>query len=118
MRLFISLSATLILFIALLTGCNSSEDQNNRQTSNANTTITSNSPTPIPTPSDGAKRITIDEVRAALEKNKDNVIIVDTRSKEDYERNHIKGSINIPFNEISQRANELPRDKMIVTYCA
>jgi 3-mercaptopyruvate sulfurtransferase SseA len=117
MRFLLTLSAALALLTALLTGCNSAENQNNGPTSNANTPANQKTAEQS-TRGDGAKRITIDEVRAELDKNKDNIIIVDVRDKNSYETNHIKSAINIPVNDVAQRAKELPRDKMIITYCA
>ena len=70
---------------------------------------------PQSTPSDGARRITAQEVHDLWEKNK--VLIIDTRDEASYKTNHIKGAIWIPVNQILAKADELPRDKMIVTYC-
>jgi rhodanese-related sulfurtransferase len=56
------------------------------------------------------------ELKAEVDKGA--AVIVDVRSKEQYKTDHIKGAINIPGNEITTRAGELPRDKMIVTYCS
>ena len=43
---------------------------------------------------------------------------VDVRAKDQYDIEHIKGAINIPLSEITARANELPKNKFIITYCA
>jgi predicted sulfurtransferase len=66
--------------------------------------------------SDDARRITPDEVRDLLKKNK--AVLVDVRSVDAYKTGHIKGALSIPFNEIGERSKELPRDKMIVAYCS
>lgn len=66
--------------------------------------------------SDDARRITADEVRELLEKNK--AVLVDVRGVETYKAGHIKGALSIPLSEIEGRAKELPRDKMIVAYCS
>lgn len=65
---------------------------------------------------DGVRRITPEEARAAVEKGK--AIIVDVRGAESYNAGHVKGARLIPINEIGSRASELPRDKMIITYCS
>jgi len=65
---------------------------------------------------DEAPRIKPDEVRELLKKNK--AVLVDVRGSAAYKAGHIKGALNIPFAEIADRAGELPRDKMIVTYCS
>jgi hypothetical protein len=47
----------------------------------------------------------------------DDMVIVDVRSKEDFDEGHIVGAISIPWGEIEGRYTELPRDKEIITYC-
>ena len=66
--------------------------------------------------SDGAARIKPEEVRELLKKNK--AVLVDVRGAAVYKAGHVKGALNIPFNEIRERVKELPRDKMIITYCS
>ena len=65
---------------------------------------------------DGAPRIKPEEVRELLKKNK--AVLVDVRGSNAYKAGHIKGALNIPYSEIADRVGELPRDKMIVTYCS
>ena len=45
------------------------------------------------------------------------LLLLDLRDKEDYQRGHIKGAVSIPLEEIDKRYQELPRDKEIVAYC-
>ncbi|MDT5060538.1 MAG: hypothetical protein QOH63_997 [Acidobacteriota bacterium] len=76
-------------------------------------------PTPTPavqTPADGVRRVTPAEAREAVEKGK--AIIVDVRGEESYNAGHVKGAHLIPLNDILARISELPRDKMIITYCS
>ena len=68
------------------------------------------------TQSDGVRRITPTEARDAVEKGR--AIIVDVRGEDSYNVSHIKGARWINLNDIGSRAGELPRDKMIITYCA
>jgi rhodanese-related sulfurtransferase len=65
---------------------------------------------------DGASRITIPELEEMLKNN--TALVIDVRNKESYEEEHIAGSKFIPQNELIARISELPRDKMIVTYCS
>lgn len=65
---------------------------------------------------DDAPRIKPEEVRELLKKNK--AVLVDVRGAAAFKDGHIKGARNIPYSEIVDRAGELPRDKMIVTYCS
>lgn len=71
---------------------------------------------PTPTPADGVRRVTVEELRAALEKR--TAIVVDVRSAEQYKAGHIQGAIWIPSDEIANRIKELPKDKLVVTYCS
>ena len=50
--------------------------------------------------------------------NNENAFIVDLRNSELFNQGHITGSINIPFNNLSQRFNEIPEyNKSIVLVC-
>jgi 3-mercaptopyruvate sulfurtransferase SseA len=73
------------------------------------------SPQPKQSPADNARRITAEELHDLWEKGK--VLVVDTRNEPSFKQGHIKGAILIPSNDFAAKANELPRDKMIVTYC-
>ena len=42
--------------------------------------------------------------------NNENAFIVDLRNSELFNQGHITGSINIPFNNLSKRFNEIPED--------
>jgi predicted sulfurtransferase len=77
--------------------------------------ITAQSPKVATNPSDSARRITAEELHKLWEKNE--VLIVDTRNEPSFKQSRIKGAILIPANEFATRSSELPRDKMIVTYC-
>ncbi len=48
--------------------------------------------------------------------SKNNYIIVDVRTKEEYSEKHVKGSINIPYDEINESTN-LDKNKTIIVYC-
>ena len=86
--------------------------------SNANSTTTTPAPTPtaVAHQADGVERVTTAELEKLLKEGK--AIVVDVRSKAMYDLGHIAGAKLIPVPEIEARANELPRDKMIVTYCS
>ncbi len=70
---------------------------------------------PIPSPPD-IPRISPGEVKALLDAGS-NIVIVDTRSREEYERAHIAGAISIPLEEVAQRYRELQGYDDIITYC-
>lgn len=44
--------------------------------------------------------------------------IVDVRTRGEYSSGHIKGSINIPLNELNTHLKKLKKDKPIITCCA
>ena len=73
-------------------------------------------PSAVQATADDAPRIKADEVRELLKKNK--AVLVDVRGEAAYKASHIKGALNIPYTEILKRSGELPRNKMIVTYCS
>lgn len=43
-------------------------------------------------------------------------MIIDVRSRGEYDKSHIKGSVSIPLNEIPTRLSEIPKDKLVVFY--
>lgn len=43
-------------------------------------------------------------------------ILVDVRSREEYEARHITGAVSIPLTEVSGRAREIPRSPLVVLY--
>ena len=49
----------------------------------------------------------------------DKPLVIDIRSPEDYADSHIPGAVNIPQDDLPQRADELPedRDAPIITVC-
>ena len=64
------------------------------------------------------ERISLNEFKALFDSKAD-IVIVDTRSLENYEAGHIPGAISVPFpDEIRARHQELPQDKTIVLYCS
>ena len=49
---------------------------------------------------------------------KEGAIILDVRSKGEYQGGHIKGSINISVDTLSNNLSKLKKDKPIITCCA
>ncbi|MBI1969896.1 rhodanese-like domain-containing protein [Candidatus Woesearchaeota archaeon] len=68
-------------------------------------------------------------IRKAIQKGETNFILVDLRSHQEYEQEHIVGAINIPaykdpdtsaygeVERIVQAFSSLPKDKEIIVYC-
>ncbi len=49
---------------------------------------------------------------------KDGATIVDVRTKEEYQQGHIKGSINIPLNNLPNHYSKIKKEKPVITCCA
>lgn len=49
---------------------------------------------------------------------KDGAIIIDVRTKGEYQQGHIKGSQNIPLDVLSNNLSKLNKEKTIITCCA
>jgi 3-mercaptopyruvate sulfurtransferase SseA len=66
-------------------------------------------------PLDAARRISAAEARQAVEKGQ--AVLVDVRPRESYAAEHAQGALTLPLAELPTRAGELPKDKLIITYC-
>ena len=69
-----------------------------------------------PLPADGACRVTVAELKDLLASNE--AIVLDVRNQASYDLGHIRGARLIPEAEVVNHIDELPRDKLIVTYCS
>jgi rhodanese-related sulfurtransferase len=49
---------------------------------------------------------------------KQGAVILDVRSKVEFQGGHIKGSINISVDSLNSNINKLKKDKPIITCCA
>ena len=111
MRLIILFLAIAVMALGVLTACNSAEWKK-AQISPASRT---GAPAP-PVMADGARRVTVAELKDLLAK--DEAIVIDVRNQTSYDVGHIKGARLIPEAEVVNHADELPRNKVIVTYCS
>ncbi|HZI48746.1 MAG TPA: rhodanese-like domain-containing protein [Pyrinomonadaceae bacterium] len=58
------------------------------------------------------------DVKTDMERGHDGFIVVDTRSREDFEARHIAGAISLPHRSINEETTaHLPKDKVLITYC-
>ena len=69
--------------------------------------------TPYP---DGARRVTIEEMESLVKEGK--AVVIDVRSQDSYDAGHIPGAKLIPSGDILNHISELPKDKLIITYCS
>jgi rhodanese-related sulfurtransferase len=69
----------------------------------------------MPTP----KRLTPQQVYERLQAPADNLILVDVRTRREWQREgHIEGAVLIPVDDLqAQAAQELPKDAEIILYC-
>lgn len=44
--------------------------------------------------------------------------IIDVRTRGEYSSGHVKGSVNIPLNELSSRVSKIKKNTPIITCCA
>jgi len=70
----------------------------------------------VPKPIPGA--MNVEDFKAILAQKAGNTIIVDVRTEEEAKAGSIAGALNIPTDEIGERATEIPKDKSIITYCS
>lgn len=87
----------LMLVMILLTGCGQ-DKENNQEAAYVN--------------------ITAQQAKEIMDTRED-YIILDTRTQEEYDESHIPGAILIPYDEISEKAEGVLTDKnqLILVYC-
>jgi rhodanese-related sulfurtransferase len=74
-------------------------------------------PRPAPTPRpDGVGLVTVEELARLIERGE--AVALDVRGSVEFEMGHIKGARLMPLGLVASRASELPKDKLIVPYCA
>ena len=98
--------ALIVTAAVVLAACNALDHSANTKPASGSNTLYA----------DGARRVTADELQAMLKNGQ--AIVVDVRNQASYDIGHIPGAKLIPAGEILNHINELPRDKMIVTYCS
>ncbi len=52
-----------------------------------------------------------------LELKKGTYLLLDVRTKEEFENDHIPDAMHIPVDELRNRINEVPNNRLLVTYC-
>ncbi len=105
LKLFIvSLSAIFLLTAALQLVSESHAGQTQKDTG-----------TPAQKDRDGVLKITPGDLMKRLMEGK-SLLIVDVRSRQEYNEVHIPGSISVPLEEVELRIKEFPRGRDIVFY--
>jgi rhodanese-related sulfurtransferase len=69
-------------------------------------------------PASGADELSPGDVAALLETS--SLLVIDVRTPREYERGHLPGAVNIPYDEVPRRAEEiraLAAHRTVVLYC-
>lgn len=112
MSLRVLYSVGVLTLVTIFTACSLIHSKTNSQAQEAK-----NTPKLTATPhADGARRITTQELETLMKEGK--AFVVDVRTQESYDAGHIPGAKLIPSANILNHLKELPRDKIIVTYCS
>jgi len=63
-------------------------------------------------------RIDVDEVNRRMDAGEP-MVLIDVRGSRDWAKSdtRLPGALRIPYKELEQHLDELPRDRLIVTYC-
>ncbi|MEP6262708.1 MAG: metalloregulator ArsR/SmtB family transcription factor [Gillisia sp.] len=59
--------------------------------------------------------VTMEELQQKM--NQEDIVVLDVRPGEEYERGHIKEAISIPVKELAGRLKALPKNAEIIAYC-
>lgn len=111
---FKTLAFLALLGSIFLSGCNNNNPVSRiGQAANSNTNPQAS---PQTAHADGVRRVTTIELNDLMKKNE--VFIVDVRNEASFNAGHIPGAKLIPAGEILNHVNELPKNKLIVTYCS
>jgi hydroxyacylglutathione hydrolase len=65
-----------------------------------------------------ALRIEQLDARAAAARSAEGALLVDVRERSEWNAGHAPGAIHIPYEELGERAHDLPLDRPLVMYCA
>ena len=118
-------SAFLALFVAaLLMGCQSAPSAAPTATAvpptaaplpTATTAAAEQGARTIPATAADVPRITVDELQA-LSASPQRIVVLDTRSPDEYAKGHIPGSANMPVAQVETLYSQLPRGVKLVAY--
>jgi rhodanese-related sulfurtransferase len=65
----------------------------------------------------GVRDISAREAKTLLEKNK-NIFLLDVRTPQENSQAKLPGTVLIPISEFERRIQEVPKNKIILVYCA
>jgi hydroxyacylglutathione hydrolase len=73
---------------------------------------------PDPVAGEDPLRIEQLDARAAATRAAEGAVLVDVRERAEWDAGHVPGARHIPYEELRERAHELPTGDSIITYCA
>ena len=62
-------------------------------------------------------KVSDEELRSAHNAYEKGALIIDVRTKEEFNVKHVKGSVNIPVQNIQRYYERIPKGKEIIVYC-
>lgn len=66
-------------------------------------------------PQPGIERVTLASSKSAFDTQE--AVFLDVRDSASFAAGHIPGAVNIPYNELGARINELDPNQWIIAYC-
>ena len=73
-----------------------------------------------PDPAPGEEPLQIEQLdaRVAAARSAEGALLLDVRERSEWDGGHVPGATHIPYENVRERAHELPLGRQIVTYCA
>ena len=116
MRSHFQVPLLIILGALILVGCNAAGNKVTKIQQAGGSSNSHSSGSGEATYPDGARRVTTVELHELIKKNE--AFVVDVRNDASFKAGHIPGAKLIPAGEILNHIDELPKNKLIVTYCS
>ena len=63
-------------------------------------------------------RVDSNEARSMLDADPDNTVVVDVRRDDEWVTGHVSGAIHVPIDDLSDRIDQVPQDKIVLFICA
>ena len=111
MRHLSGLVLSAVFAAMVLTACNSAEQKNGSSPAKP---VAGQSSTSVY--ADGVRRVTPSDLQAMINRNE--AVVIDVRTEDAFNTAHVRGAKFIPEVDVAKRSDELPKDKLIVTYCS
>ena len=63
-------------------------------------------------------RVDSPEAKSILDADPGNTVVVDVRRDDEWVAGHVTGAIHVPIDDLTDRMDEVPRDKKLLFICA